>query len=379
MTNLTNLQKPCSGTVTTPAVNTLAPSNPCDGSESTGLERTHFYQRQLVTPDDLTQDQLYFRDKLRRHNRMLHGWGIVCGARVMRNEKADDSKLFIESGYILGPYGDEIVIPSEQLIDLSKQNLDGNTFSGCGQLTDPWCQDVRTTRKAGQTYYLAIRYDECQTRPVSVPSGECGCSDNNCNYSRIRDSFVIQVIDQLPDSYADFTPPSINSAFHCSLYGSGRACPPCPTDPWVILADFTLTADGTVARLDCFTHRRYVASFADYFYTCDRLDSRGVGKFRQLFREESMNRVTESIAVGDTSAVLDLPAAHLKTSTAMATKVAKLIKTMSVAEVASKKESDFVTGALAGVSKSQAAAVKVQASEIWNNATRVVQLANTLK
>jgi hypothetical protein len=36
----------------------------------------------------------------------------------------------------------------------------------------------------------------------------------------------------------------------------------------VILADFTLSADGTVATLDCFAHRRYVVSFADYFFVC---------------------------------------------------------------------------------------------------------------
>ena len=54
----------------------------CDSLPLSGLERTRFFSRQLVAPEDLTQDQLYFREKSRRHNRMLHGWGIVCGACV---------------------------------------------------------------------------------------------------------------------------------------------------------------------------------------------------------------------------------------------------------------------------------------------------------
>jgi hypothetical protein len=36
----------------------------------------------------------------------------------------------------------------------------------------------------------------------------------------------------------------------------------------VILADVTLTAEGTIGEIDCFSHRRYVASFADFYFLC---------------------------------------------------------------------------------------------------------------
>lgn len=256
--------QPCGGTAAT----TVSPSSamPCAAAGPIGLERTRFFPRQLVTPDDLTQDQVYFRDKLRRHNRMLHGWGVVCGARCRWT--AGDCTVTIEPGYILGPYGDEIVIPSQQSVDVCKQNIDGNTFSGCGDLVDPWCKDVRATRQSGQTYYLAIRYDECRCRPVSVPSGVCGCSDGGCEYTRVRDSYVIQVLDALPSTYQDAKTPAPSGLFRCDARTGGRPCPPCPTDPWVILADMTLATDGTLATLDCYAHRRYVASLADFFFTC---------------------------------------------------------------------------------------------------------------
>ena len=39
-------------------------ATPCEAAPTTGgLERTRFFARQLVTPDDLTQDQIYFREK----------------------------------------------------------------------------------------------------------------------------------------------------------------------------------------------------------------------------------------------------------------------------------------------------------------------------
>ena len=44
---------------------------------------------------------------------------------------------------------------------------------------------------------------------------------------------------------------------------TARACPPCPTDPWVIVADVSVDAQCNVRGVNCFTHRRYVMSFAE--------------------------------------------------------------------------------------------------------------------
>lgn len=236
----------------------------CDGN-APGLERTRFFPRQLVTPDDLTQDQIYFRDKHRRHNRMLHGWGVVCGARVKGSK--EKCQVVVEHGYILGPYGDEIVIPEDITFDLCKEDPDGNVFSACGEPSDPWCRDVRADRRPNQIYYLAICYEECRTRPVTAHAGECGCSEPGCEYSRVRDSFSLKVLSELPSSHRDMQPPNLAQLFRCT---QGRACPPCPQEPWVILADLTLAADGALEKIDCYAHRRFVISFADFFYMCRR-------------------------------------------------------------------------------------------------------------
>src|SRR5688500_6283212 len=92
--------------------------NPCASSTLRGLERTRFFPRQLVTPDDLTQDQDYFREKLRRHNRLLHGWGVLCGACVRRGRGTCEA--VIDPGVILGPFGDEIVIDRAVTIDVCR-------------------------------------------------------------------------------------------------------------------------------------------------------------------------------------------------------------------------------------------------------------------
>jgi len=42
------------------------------------LERVKYFNRMLLTADDMRTDQDFVLQKLRRHNRFLHGWGVVC-------------------------------------------------------------------------------------------------------------------------------------------------------------------------------------------------------------------------------------------------------------------------------------------------------------
>jgi hypothetical protein len=240
---------------------------PCGAADTKALERTRFFPRQLVGPDDLTQDQIYFREKARRHNRLLHGWGVVCGACVGQGKTACD--VVVQPGYILGPFGDEIMITSCVSLDICKLGAT-ESLGCCGDQLDPWCGDAARDCSAG-TKYLAVRYTECPTRPVRAMSGYCGCGcdDAACEYSRIRDSYAFKVLDALPATYP--TPFVASSEFDmdpCGSTGNGRQCPPCPDSPWVVLADLTIDSKCNVTAIDCFAHRRYVVSYANMFLTC---------------------------------------------------------------------------------------------------------------
>jgi len=248
----------------TPVVVTT-PCTSCIGDDLRGLERTRFFSRQIVTPEDLTQDQIYFREKAKRHNRMLHGWGVVCGACVRRG--TGDCEVLIEPGYVIGPFGDEIVIENETKVDICKLGL-GEQDGCCDDDLDPWCAEPRGNCNEG-TLFLAIRYSECRSRPVRGGGGcGCGCDEGDCEYSRIRDSYTLKLLRDLPAGYT--TPmkqPPFSSVNPYLRPNTARGCPPCPTDPWVILADIAITADCKVRSINCFTHRRYVMSFADFFFT----------------------------------------------------------------------------------------------------------------
>jgi hypothetical protein len=261
--------------MTTTVAPTSMPCGTCQGGDLRGLERTRFFARQIVTPDDLTQDQIYFREKSKRHNRMLHGWGVVCGACVRRGAKP--CEVIIEPGYILGPFGDEIVIDRDTVVDVCKLGT-GEMDGCCGDDLDPWCSDVKADCSAG-TYYLAVKYSECMARPVRGGGGcGCGCDDHDCEYSRIRDGFSVKLLRNLPQGYTTpMKPPPFSSVDPCASKQTARACPPCPTDPWVIVADVSVDAQCQVRAVNCFTHRRYVMSFAGFFYACAPATAPGAG------------------------------------------------------------------------------------------------------
>jgi hypothetical protein len=232
---------------------TTTPCN-CAGqsSKTSTNERPRYYSRQLVTPDDMTLEQDYFRAKMRRHNRFLHGWGVVCGARVVQSTQA--WMVIVKSGYILGPYGDEIYIETDQCVDVRVPCVPPPSASGNG------CQEAQPAPPSNATQYIAVQYKEIQTRLIRVPLGGCGCDDSACEYSRFCDGYQICILDHCPNT-AD--PPRINLGG-----GAPPDCPPCPAEPWVVLASFTVDANGVVTIQEC-SCRRQALGFGSFWWACN--------------------------------------------------------------------------------------------------------------
>lgn len=86
---------------------------------TTGLIRPYYFDRQQLTAADLNDEQEYFRERLRRHNRFLHGWGVVSGAGVTGGSQP--GLLKVGEGYVVTPHGDEIYIPPGTHVDVSEE------------------------------------------------------------------------------------------------------------------------------------------------------------------------------------------------------------------------------------------------------------------
>lgn len=244
---------------------TICHEVPCDQSVA---GRPRYYARQLITPDDLNLEQDYFRSKLRWHNRMLHGWGVVCGARVCKVPKSKANgtnfepwQVLIKPGYILGPYGDEIILDCARTFDLRTRGVTGITGEPCVDAIDPWCSEV-VQEPESDKLYVAVRYKEIQARPVRVQPIGCGCDDSQCENSRFVDGYEFKVLTSCPDSHQ--SPPNIDGL----IKGPIPECPPCPDEPWVVLAEVELDADGNITKIDNCSCRRLVPSLASFWWHC---------------------------------------------------------------------------------------------------------------
>lgn len=229
-------------------------------------ERPRYYARQLVTPDDLTLEQNYFRARLRRHNRYLHGWGVVCGADVVESTKP--WKVIVKTGYVLGPYGDEIFIEADQCVDVRKRCVMPEPQD------DDECMEAQpSSRDEDETAgWIAIRYVENKTRPIRVPLGGCGCEDNACEFSRLTDDYQLCVIDHCPDSHMNPPMPMLMGGRSADAMGDAPPqCPECETEPWVVLSAFTVDAAGKVELHEC-DCRRQAVSFSDYWWSCNMME-----------------------------------------------------------------------------------------------------------
>jgi len=188
-----------------------------------GTVRPRYFQGHLLTEKDFSDEQDYFREKLRRHNRLLHGWGVVCGLRV--TPAAAGCAVIVSPGYALDPCGDEILLEQEALLRLpGREGGDGDELVRTGK-EDANCPDG--------AWVVEIRHVEIpvQMVPALDGSGEI----DSVQASRIQETCELRVLAALP------APPSGDEPRRDHRRtAASDACPPCPPDPderWVVLAE----------------------------------------------------------------------------------------------------------------------------------------------
>ena len=78
-------------------------------------KRPRFFKSQFLELRDFEDEQTYHLEMLRRHNRGLHGWGIVRdGLQVTLS--SDKTGLLISPGSAIDNQGQEIVLDKEGVL-----------------------------------------------------------------------------------------------------------------------------------------------------------------------------------------------------------------------------------------------------------------------
>lgn len=144
------------------------------------FERNHYYYGKQLTVRDLLQEQCYFNQKRRLINRMVLGWGVICGLDVCWDEKAP-FKFKITPGLALDCCGREILVCQDQ-------NLELNPL----EKFDEVCPKPTEQQDYQRDFVICLEYDECKTEPVEFPPAECD-QQRPSEYNRIRDWFKLTI------------------------------------------------------------------------------------------------------------------------------------------------------------------------------------------
>lgn len=234
------------------------------------LERVRFFPRQILTADDMLAEQEYMLEKLRRHNRYLHGWGVVCGCDVLPPTAGEQPwQVRVCPGYVVTPCGDEVLIAEPVLFDLARDLRRSADPCAGAWPCPPVGQAARGNRS---TVYLVVCFQDCHTRPVRTAQAGCGCDDQSCEYSRLRDSFELRRLDELPVSHSRARQAAERWREKRSNWSQpGRPvpdCPPAPGDNCVLLATIRLPVNQTtpIAAADLsYSERLTLAGFGAWY------------------------------------------------------------------------------------------------------------------
>ena len=134
------------------------------------LTRPRYFFGKLLGVDDFNQEQEYFRTKHRRHNRLLHGVGVVSGLGVSLGSDDGEPAIVISPGLAIGPTGEELLVCERVTLRL-------------------WPADTAS--------HVTVGLDE---RPLNVvPAlGENDAASDDGQAASIEESAQVEVVDDVP-------------------------------------------------------------------------------------------------------------------------------------------------------------------------------------
>ena len=102
------------------------PARDTGGDCGPGLQRVNYGVGMVLGVDDFNTEQNYLRERLNRHNRVLHGTGIASGLGINVEQDAAGSHVVIAPGLALDPVGNEIAV--DQVIQLALPTQGADCF-----------------------------------------------------------------------------------------------------------------------------------------------------------------------------------------------------------------------------------------------------------
>lgn len=210
------------------------------------FDRLNYFYGQLLSVDDLRTEQAYFREKLKLHNRCLHGYGALCGLRVVpcpsqdepcptdtdeERERLEKEIVELERRLAEAAEGQTPEVELERikaLLEARRRALKALIAEDCGPApvhcllilpglgfdaegnelvvrhplkVDPWLLlssderrrvEAAAARREALSFYVSLCFKEVHIHPTR-PALHDGCGVGACTHGRVRDQVCVRV------------------------------------------------------------------------------------------------------------------------------------------------------------------------------------------
>lgn len=163
----------------------------CDALRS--FSRPRYFHGQLLDVRHFESEQAYFKRKQWMRNRLVDGFGVVCGLDVQVGD--DDHSVVVMPGLALDKQGREIVVPvrSKPLAIPSRPTQESGPGGGGSGGGDYGKNDKDDDEHCDDDWvHLVICYEECKTDPEPVMAGGCDTSAR-CSPGATREGYSLSL------------------------------------------------------------------------------------------------------------------------------------------------------------------------------------------
>jgi hypothetical protein len=157
--------------------------------------RNRYHHGQLLTEQSFQLEQYYVKEKIWLGNRLITGYGVVCGLDVKLGD--DRTSVYVTSGLAVDKWGREIVVtadtepqplPKDEKADEDSTAYVANEDDHRGDRRD----DRHEDRHDDEHDYVQVLicFKECLSDPQPVVVSDCGCEET-CAASVIRERYKV--------------------------------------------------------------------------------------------------------------------------------------------------------------------------------------------
>jgi hypothetical protein len=153
--------------------------------------RNRYHHGQLLTDQSFLLEQHYFKEKIWLGNRLITGYGVVCGLDVRLGD--DRVSVYVTPGFAIDKRGREIVVPVDTApLPLPRRKEEEGAGQGekggSGEKDDERYE--HRPDPEDEFVHVLICFKECLSDPQPLAVSECGCEES-CAPTVVRERYTV--------------------------------------------------------------------------------------------------------------------------------------------------------------------------------------------